>query len=257
MALPFRRGRDPFGRDAMQWYYANEGQRHGPISVEEFTSLVESGVIRPDTLVWRAGMPTWKPFADLGPPPLAATPVPPASSIDPVSVGVGLDANGASAAVGSGVVIQGYGGFWRRFGAKLIDGFITNIISFVFQFPLFFAMLGGSGLLSPGEEPTPEQMAVLFAFQLIAVGIQILIGILYSVIFLKKYAATPGKMLLGLKVYRADSRPLSVGQIIGRYFAEMLSSLIFCIGYIMAAFDAEKRTLHDRIVDSRVVLVRQ
>lgn len=239
----------------MQWYYANEGQRHGPVSVDEFTKLVESGVIRADTLVWRAGMSTWQPYADLAPPPLTGAPVPPAPSADPL--GAGSAAGAAPVAGAADVVIQGYGGFWRRLAAKIIDGFITNLISWIFVIPLFFVMIGSAGLLSPGAQPSPEQLAAVFGFQLIAFGIQTVIGILYSIVFLKKYAATPGKMVLGLKVYRADSSPLSTGRIIARYFAEMLSSIILCIGYIIAAFDAEKRTLHDRLVDTRVVVVRQ
>ncbi|HET6371045.1 MAG TPA: RDD family protein, partial [Nitrospiria bacterium] len=39
----------------------------------------------------------------------------------------------------------------------------------------------------------------------------------------------------------------------GRYFAEILSGIILCIGYIMAAFDDEKRALHDRICGTRVI----
>jgi uncharacterized RDD family membrane protein YckC len=239
----------------MQWYYANEGQRHGPVSADEFTSLIESGVIRADTLVWRAGMPTWKPYADLAPPPLATAPVLPASSADPLSTNSA--AGVAPVATASDVVIQGYGGFWRRLVAKFIDGFITNIISWIFLLPLLFVMLGGAGLFSPGAEPGPEQMAAVFGFQVISVGVQAVVGLLYSMFFLKKFAATPGKMLLGLKVYRADSTQLSMGRIVARYFAEWLSSIIFFIGYIIAAFDSEKRTLHDRLVDTRVVIVRQ
>ena len=37
------------------------------------------------------------------------------------------------------------------------------------------------------------------------------------------------------------------------FFAEMLSGMILGIGYLMAAFDDEKRALHDRICDTRVV----
>jgi hypothetical protein len=33
----------------------------------------------------------------------------------------------------------------------------------------------------------------------------------------------------------------------------LLSSLTLAIGYIMAAFDDEKRSLHDRICDTRVI----
>lgn len=255
MALPFRTGRDSLENDDMQWYYANEGQRSGPVSADEFTRLVETGVIRADTLVWRAGMPTWKPYAELAPPPLSAAPVPPPPPA-PTQAGGEIPAGAAPVAGANDVVMHGYGGFWRRLVAKVIDGFITNILSWIILVPLLFATLGTAGLFSPGDQASPEQLAAIFGFQLISIGVQTVIGLLYSVFFLKKYAATPGKMLLGLKVYRADSGPLSVGRIIARYFAEWLSGIILMIGYIIAAFDPEKRALHDRIVDTRVVVVR-
>jgi uncharacterized RDD family membrane protein YckC len=255
MALPFRARRDSFGHDAMQWYYANEGQRSGPVSADEFTRLVETGVIRADTLVWRAGMPTWKPYAELAPPPLATAPILPPSPA-PAQAVAGVDAGSAPVAGAHDVVMHGYGGFWRRLVAKVIDGFITNILAWIILIPILFATLGTAGLFSPGDEPTPEQLVAVFGFQLFSIGVQTVIGLLYSIVFLKKYSATPGKMLLGLKVYRADSGPLSVGRIVARYFAEWLSGIILMIGYIIAAFDPEKRALHDRIVDTRVVVVR-
>jgi len=54
-------------------------------------------------------------------------------------------------------------------------------------------------------------------------------------------------------VVRSDGSALSTGRIIGRYFSEMLSSMILCIGYLMVAFDEERRGLHDRICDTRVI----
>jgi uncharacterized RDD family membrane protein YckC len=78
----------------------------------------------------------------------------------------------------------------------------------------------------------------------------------YSWFFLKRYAATPGKMALGIKIVRSDGSPLSTGRILGRYFSEMLSTMILMIGYIMAGFDDERRALHDRICDTRVIKSR-
>jgi uncharacterized RDD family membrane protein YckC len=40
---------------------------------------------------------------------------------------------------------------------------------------------------------------------------------------------------------------------VGRYFAHMLSAFTLYIGYMMAGWDEEKRALHDRICDTRVV----
>ena len=43
------------------------------------------------------------------------------------------------------------------------------------------------------------------------------------------------------------------GWAFGRHFAKYLSAMILLIGYIMAAFDDQRRTLHDRICETRVV----
>jgi uncharacterized RDD family membrane protein YckC len=87
----------------------------------------------------------------------------------------------------------------------------------------------------------------------IASGLAILLGIAYEVYFIGSTGATPGKMALKLKVIRADGAPVDYGLALGRYFAKILSALILLIGYIMAGFDEQKRALHDRICDTRVV----
>ena len=43
----------------MDWYYAINGQRVGPVSESNFAQLVANGVITEDTLVWRKGMAQW------------------------------------------------------------------------------------------------------------------------------------------------------------------------------------------------------
>jgi uncharacterized RDD family membrane protein YckC len=63
-------------------------------------------------------------------------------------------------------------------------------------------------------------------------------------------------MALGLKVTRADGGPISAGLAAGRFFAKYLSFLTFCIGFLIAAFDREKRSLHDHICQTRVVFGR-
>jgi uncharacterized RDD family membrane protein YckC len=62
-------------------------------------------------------------------------------------------------------------------------------------------------------------------------------------------------MVLGLKVVTANGGLISVGRAFGRYFAQILSGLILGIGYIMAAFDEQKRALHDHICGTRVIRV--
>ncbi|HDH05175.1 MAG TPA: RDD family protein, partial [Nitrospirae bacterium] len=75
----------------------------------------------------------------------------------------------------------------------------------------------------------------------------------YTTFFLGKFAATPGKMACGLKVLRADGESVSYWRAAGRHLAEFVSSLTLMIGYLMAAFDSEKRALHDRMCNTRVI----
>ncbi len=43
----------------MQWFYALDGQRFGPVSLEDFARLVAAGTVTSETLVWREGLPNW------------------------------------------------------------------------------------------------------------------------------------------------------------------------------------------------------
>ena len=75
----------------------------------------------------------------------------------------------------------------------------------------------------------------------------------YDTWFIGKYGATPGKMACKLKIVVEDGSRVSYLRAFGRHFAKYLSAMILLIGYIMAAFDDQRRTLHDRICETRVV----
>jgi uncharacterized RDD family membrane protein YckC len=148
-----------------------------------------------------------------------------------------------------GVAVAGemvYAGFWIRVGAKIIDVIILWAVGFV------VSLIGGffiGGLSSSGGRIPTHFIAGNILMALISWAIQL--G--YPIYFLGKYSATLGKMACGLKVVRPDGEKISYARACGRVFAEMLSSMILCIGYIIVAFDEEKRSLHDRICDTRVV----
>ena len=66
--------------------------------------------------------------------------------------------------------------------------------------------------------------------------------------------ATPGKMLTGLRVVRADTfEPLGWGRALGRYLAYNLSFLTCGLGFAWAGWDARKQSLHDRVAGTVVV----
>ena len=51
--------------DAQQWYYARNGQQAGPISLDALRAMVAAGQLSSGDLVWREGMPDWKPLGSL------------------------------------------------------------------------------------------------------------------------------------------------------------------------------------------------
>ena len=101
-----------------------------------------------------------------------------------------------------------------------------------------------------GQEPRPPMRA--FAGGIVQLLLYAL-GIAFETYFLGRFGATPGKMACGLKVVRPDGEKITYGRAFGRTLASLLSGMIIYIGYIIAAFDEERRTLHDRICDTRVV----
>lgn len=135
-----------------------------------------------------------------------------------------------------------YAGFWIRFGARSIDG----IIVLIFNLALFTAF----GLSFISLKPTAEEVAL----RTILTIVLYIISFGYEVFFIGRFGATPGKMACGIKVINADGSKVGYLKALGRIFGYFLSGLILGIGYIMAAFDDEKRALHDRICNTRVIM---
>lgn len=274
----------------MQWYYAINGQRQGPVSQADFEQLVRSGQIKADTLVWRQGMANWVAYATLMSSSTGAAATS-AGAAGASSVGgddtevcvvsgkryprremIQYEGKWISAEhrdeffqrVREGVAIPGanslvpgpygYGGFWLRFCAKFLDGIITGVLGAVINVLLAIAMFGEANYF--GLARTQAGTSSYFVYQAVTTIVGIVIGVSYVWFFLWRFQATPGKLALGMKVVQADGGRLMTGRIIGRYFAEMLSGLMLGIGYLMVGFDEQKRGLHDRICDTRVIKVR-
>ncbi|MGD9371632.1 MAG: RDD family protein, partial [Desulfobacterales bacterium] len=106
------------------------------------------------------------------------------------------------------------------------------------------------GILMP---TSPENPFAIMSFIPVLILLQYAIPAAYDTWFVGKYGATPGKMACKLKVVVADRSRVSFLRAFGRHFAKWLSSMILLIGFIMAAFDDEKRTLHDRVCETRVI----
>jgi len=87
------------------------------------------------------------------------------------------------------------------------------------------------------------------------VGIAGYLGVVIVLILTEAgpYGQTPGKHIIGIRVLDTSGATLSKGLAVGRYFAKIISGLPCYVGYLWPLWDAEKRTFHDMIVNTRVV----
>lgn len=112
-----------------------------------------------------------------------------------------------------------YAGFWIRLVAFIVDSIFVTVLMGV------AVMISGPGFF-----------------------LGLVIPWLYDALMLSSETqATLGKMALGITVTDMDGGRLTFGRATGRHFAKILSALLLCIGFIMAAFTAKKQALHDML----------
>ncbi|MBN1984139.1 MAG: RDD family protein [Chitinivibrionales bacterium] len=252
-----------------EWYYTVNSIKNGPVSEAEFQGLIDTGVVSQTTLVWSPTMSQWKELKDTEysarhpqqAQAVSATPKELCSlcsrpfdrkdmmQFDTAWVCAACKPGFVRKLKEGGEVLTGgfmYAGFWKRMSAVSIDGLIFLV--------LFLIIGGGFGLLLPGllkSNPDALSSATFIGFfmQLFSQ----VVYMIYEVVFIWKTGATPGKMVMRIKVITPEGGNLTLGRSLGRYFGKMLSGLTLGIGYIIAAFDEEKKALHDRICETRVV----
>ncbi len=257
----------------MEWYYVVDGDRRGPVSDEQLDSLVQQGEINARTLVWKEGMADWLALQEVQSR---------RSATDESSTGplIWCDLCGRQVGQDDTLVLQGkrvcstckpiavervreglplgessslpYAGFWIRFAAKFIDGIILGIFN-----QIVLAVMGMGAFQTqtygPGSTDVEEAVQMMWLAQLVIFAA----NCAYNTLFVGAWGGTPGKLLCGLRIVQPDGSKVSYLRAFGRYFAEILSAMILLIGYIMAAFDKEKRALHDRIASTRVIHVKK
>lgn len=247
----------------MNWYYVKDNAQAGPVDHLALEGLFRDGTVNESTLVWSAGMETWRPYSEVRPGQPAALTGSGAVCAEcgktfdksemirhgETSVCAGCNpvflqklAEGAKPAAGA----MRYAGFWIRFAAKLVDGIIMGV---VLGLPIIAIMSSMGVLENSPEGPSETDVLVQMVFQIV----YFVVYGAYSIFFTGKYGATPGKMACKIKVVDATGAQIGYQRATGRFFAEILSGLIFYIGYIMVAFDDQKRALHDRICNTRVI----
>lgn len=252
----------------MNWFYIDESiqegdRRQGPLSFEDLQALKREEKINDSTLVWHKGLSGWISYKE-------------ASEATTQNSNAEIEQKlkeTVEALLRERVVKQetkSYAGFFIRGAALILDNFLLTLLwelganvldrlslinlesvmtaigAFVEKYsadPLS-ANLGDEFMAIPGMT---ELFLLYFAIQT-----------LYFVCFNGFLSATPGKLLLRLRIERADGSPLKLSGSLVRYLFSLLTqaTLIFYgIGYILALIDPQKRALHDFFARTRVVRI--
>lgn len=142
------------------------------------------------------------------------------------------------------------GGFWRRFVAVMVDGVIVSIVIWPLSFIL--GLFSGSfAAVTGGSDPDVTMVLVLQGVNFLT---SLIAAFAYYGWFYKNKGASPGKMLMRLRVSMRDTGTnvsiLRAGfrETVGK----LVSGLLLGIGYLMAAFRKDKRALHDMMFNTQV-----
>jgi uncharacterized RDD family membrane protein YckC len=140
----------------------------------------------------------------------------------------------------------GYGGFWIRVVAAIIDHIIMRVA--VAPVGIIFGGLGLAGMA--GGIPH-------LGLGLLGSGITLILLVFGSWLYeafmeSSSYQATLGKMVFGMKVTDLNGNRISFERATGRHFAKWVSAMILGIGYIMVGFSERKQGLHDLLAGTLV-----
>ena len=149
------------------------------------------------------------------------------------------------------VILGRYAGFFSRGAAYLLDRAICFAISFLITLVIDYllSLFRIDQRLETLGQDAPLQ--VLLALLLSAVGLNLLVTIVYNVGFWMMSGQTPGKRVLGVRVMRTDGTRLRLGNAIRRQIGYWISG-IFYLGFLWILFDNKRQGFHDKIAGTIV-----
>lgn len=121
-----------------------------------------------------------------------------------------------------------YASVWKRFVAFLIDAAVFAVIYWILS-----QMLSGATM--------PLVLLVI-------------IWLYYALLESSPIQASVGKIIMNIKVVDRRGRRLTFWQATERMLSKLITNLTFYFGFFIAAFDKKKRTLHDRVSHSAVIV---
>jgi len=201
------------------YFYDQQGQKVGPIALDELRSLVQAGQLNSDSLLLRENGQEWKPAKAIAP------------SLFPEEIAREKEAN-APVTPSS----MRPASFWSKFLALALDTLIIGVAGL-----LVFVVGLGLELISFG----------LLTPVVIVVSVVILIG--YFPFFFHTRMQTLGMQALKLKIRTVGGGRVPIGPAIGRTLATVLSGLPLCLGYFWSLGSPWKQTWHDSLAGTVIV----
>jgi uncharacterized RDD family membrane protein YckC/Tfp pilus assembly major pilin PilA len=127
---------------------------------------------------------------------------------------------------------------YAPFGRRVLAFLIDFLVLFVF---LIISSMVARATWSGGEQAPLFALAPFVCFWLYK-----------ALMESSPWQATLGKRALGIKVTTLAGGRIGFGRATGRLFAQPLSYIFFCFGYLMAAFTGRRQALHDYIAGTLV-----
>lgn len=236
----------------MEVWIGRDGERHGPYKEDDVRQWLRSGQVSRDDLGWYEGLADWQPLAILFPEerPVAASP----SSAPPA-----LPTQSQSLPAAAVQPQESDAGFWKRVGAYLLDAIVLYIPGLLIQ-----KMMGvdaAQAALLDAQASAANDPSVIFAalsqfytaMMPAFLVITVMTWLYFALCESSVWQATLGKLALGIRVTDMHGARISLPRALARYPAKLLSSLIFCIGFLMVAWTERRQGLHDFIVGTLVL----
>lgn len=231
----------------MEIWIGRDGQRHGPYREEDVRQWLASGQFAPDDLGWYEGLADWQPLSVLFPDALAATPPP-----------SGPTATAAVPPPTTTLALEDYAGFWKRFGAWVIDYLILLIPMAIIAMNTG-AVEAFQKLLTEVQNGSSASVAALEYARAVrpAELTMLVVGFLYYALFEgSALQASPGKLALGIRVTTLDGRPLGYARSVLRNLvrlANIVTWVIPLICYLAVAWTQRKQGFHDMMAKALVL----
>ena len=132
---------------------------------------------------------------------------------------------------------------YASFGSRLVASLIDGVLILLLTFPLLYLFYGKSFFES--ETAATGTAGII---------IQYILPLVITMIFWRSKGATPGKMIMKLKIVDAESmEPASTGRLVLRYVGYYVSSIVLGLGFFWVIWDKKKQGWHDKMGKTVVI----